>query len=213
MNRTEQHAFQAENGMEGLILAGGKGRRLGGLVKGLLPVAGIPLIQIIANEMQRVCDSTGIAVADPEQATRLHSFANEIYMDRIPGRGPLAAVSDAFIRARQPAVWISACDMPLVSSCAALYMNDRRTASGVQAAVPWIGGKLHPLQAVYSPECQYAAKHCLQQEEFRMMSFLQRIRFVSVTEEEFAAKGIDIRFVTNINTSEDYACWEPMKGE
>lgn len=190
--------------LEGVILAGGRGRRMGGVNKGRLQVSGVPMIESIAGQMRDACVSFSIAVASDEQAALYAGLGVPAYPDALPGCGPLAAVHAALCRAERPMVWISACDMPFVSAAAALVMKDALLSSGAEAAVPRIGGRLHPLQAVYRAECREAAYGCLAGGEYRMLALLERLNVVRLSEEHFAAEGIDCRFVANVNTPEEY---------
>lgn len=193
------------NELAGLILAGGKGRRMGGIDKGALTLSGIPLVEIICSRMKEVCVSVTIGVATSRQAETAARLvaADEIIIDQKPDSGPLPALYNALCLSDRT-LWVSACDMPFVSSNAAVWMKKELDRTGAEAVVPWIGGRHHPLQAVYRSGCREAIASCLEAGDLRMHALLERLHVANVTEEQLKSAGVDSRFVTNINTFEDY---------
>ncbi|CAM3112141.1 molybdenum cofactor guanylyltransferase [Paenibacillus lupini] len=192
------------NGLDGIILAGGQSRRMGGSMKALLPVGEQLMIERVREKMQLLCSNITAVAASEEQAKRLSDLKLVTVIDTSPGQGPLAALVTAFQYSRHSALWVSACDMPFVSEKAAALLVDYMERSGSMAAVPEINGRLHPLQAVYRAECAEQAQQCLLDGDYSMKGFLKRISYVRVTEEPFAAAGIHLNFVDNINTPDEY---------
>ncbi|SFE99325.1 molybdopterin-guanine dinucleotide biosynthesis protein A [Paenibacillus catalpae] len=188
----------------GVILAGGQSRRMGGMMKALLPIGEQFMIERIRDKMRLLCGSVTAIVASEEQAKLLSRLKLPSLLDTSPGQGPLAALHTALEYSRDSALWVSACDMPFVSEAAAACLIDRMEASGSMAAVPEINGQLHPLQAVYRGGCLEQAERCLQDGDYSMKGFLKRITYVRVTEETFRTFGIALSFVDNINTPEQY---------
>ncbi|WP_208403107.1 molybdenum cofactor guanylyltransferase [Paenibacillus sp. BK720] len=196
----------------GIILAGGQGRRMGGLMKALLPMEGRFMIEQVRDGMLPLCGSVTAVVASEEQAKLLSGLKLPCLIDTSPGQGPLAALHTAFEYNCYSALWVSACDMPFVSAKAASYLQHRMEESGSLAAVPEIKGQLHPLHAVYRAECLEQAERCLQEGDYSMKGFLKRIDYTRVPEEEFALAGIALSFVDNINTPEQYEEAKLRKG-
>jgi len=194
--------------LTGLILAGGASRRMGGVAKAFLPVEGQEMIRRVADRMEAVCAEVRIAAgaAGHPNLEELASQGYPLVFDAFADGGPLAGLLAGLSAAGEGIVWASACDMPFVSAEAAVWMAERleRTRGGELAAVPEIGGRLHPLQAVYRTECRREAEACLARGERKLTEFARRLRPLVICEEEFAAAGIDLRFVANVNTPEEY---------
>lgn len=80
-------------GLFGLILAGGLGRRMGGVDKPLLPLGGEPILSRIATRLRPQCPA-GLALSangDPHRFQTL--FDGPVLPDPVPGSaGPLAGV-------------------------------------------------------------------------------------------------------------------------
>ncbi|WP_435170949.1 molybdenum cofactor guanylyltransferase [Paenibacillus glycanilyticus] len=188
----------------GIILAGGQGRRMGGLMKALLPIGGQFMIERVRDNMLPLCGSVTAVVASEDQAKLLSGLRLPCLIDAAPGQGPLAALHTAFEYNCYSALWISACDMPFVSGKAAAILQHRMEESGSLAAVPEVNGRLHPLHAIYRAECLEQVERCLREGDYSMNGFLKRINYAKVPEEKFKAAGISHSFVDNINTPEQY---------
>lgn len=190
--------------LTGAILSGGHNRRMNGAIKALLPFGEGTILNRIAAEMGRVCTDRFVVAANEEQVLELEISGERIVRDLSPGKGPLAGLQAAFTYSKTEWVWISAGDMPFASASAASFMLRRLINSSVQAVIPDIGGRLHPLQAVYQVSCLRKVAYNLSEGRYRMMDWLQEIHTATVTEAEWLDAGINLRFVENLNTPEEY---------
>ena len=77
----------------GLILAGGLGRRMGGVDKTLLPLGGRPMLARIAERLRPQC-AAGLALsANGDPARFAEAFEGPVLPDPLPGLpGPLAGI-------------------------------------------------------------------------------------------------------------------------
>lgn len=77
----------------GLILAGGLGRRMGGVDKTLLPLGGSPLLGLIADRLRPQCPAGLVLSANGDPARFSGVFDGPILPDPVPDRpGPLAGI-------------------------------------------------------------------------------------------------------------------------
>jgi molybdopterin-guanine dinucleotide biosynthesis protein A len=77
----------------GLILAGGLGRRMGGVDKTLLPLGGEPLLSRIAARLRPQCPAGLALSANGDPARFPTMFEGPVLPDSVPGRpGPLAGI-------------------------------------------------------------------------------------------------------------------------
>jgi molybdenum cofactor guanylyltransferase len=132
--------------MIGVLLAGGRGRRLGGRSKAAIEVAGRPLASYPAAALAGVCDRVAI-VAKP--GTDLpHLPGVERWDEPEEPRHPVAGIVHALERAGAP-VLVVAADMPYVTpeTCASVVAG----GGSAPAAVAVAGGILQPLLGVYGP--------------------------------------------------------------
>jgi molybdopterin-guanine dinucleotide biosynthesis protein A len=127
-----------------VVLAGGAARRMGGVDKVAVPLAG-------ASSLDRVlascADAAGVVVVGPRRATaRAVTWCRE----EPPGGGPLAAVAAAVPYGQAPAVAVVAGDMPLAGAAVPVLLNALAARPDADAAVIVDGdGVRQPLAAVY----------------------------------------------------------------
>ncbi|WP_181128017.1 molybdenum cofactor guanylyltransferase MobA [Pseudomonas capeferrum] len=98
-----------------LILAGGRGQRMGGRDKGLELWRGEPLIAHVQKVVRPLTDDLIISCNRNQAAYQ--AFADQLAGDAEPGfPGPLAGVIAGLALARHPWVLILACDAPRVDA-------------------------------------------------------------------------------------------------
>lgn len=97
----------------GVILAGGLGRRMGGVDKGLQTLDGRPLVAHVAERLAPQVDE--LLINANQNADQYAAFATHIFPDRIPGfAGPLAGLHAALATASHPLVATAPCDSPFL---------------------------------------------------------------------------------------------------
>jgi len=193
-----------------VVLAGGKGTRMGMAEKALLEFEGRTIIERLLESLFRVVDEVILSVRDSAQKEKfmplLEKFpAREIRFcfDTLEDAGPLEGIRAGLIESRSEYSFVCAGDMPFVNSKIVAFLFDK--ANGHDAALPkWDDRMFEPLHAVYSrkliPEIEKAfekGKRSVLAPVFEMIDVV----FVEVLE----IKKIDpeLRTFANINTVED----------
>ncbi len=130
-----------------IVLAGGAGRRLGGVDKAMVVVGGVTLLD-------RVLAATSAAgrvvvVGPPRDLPESVLGTSE----RPPGGGPVAALVAGLELVEATMVAVLACDLPFVTAGTITSLAERMTADGAGAldGVQLVdeGGRRQPLTAVY----------------------------------------------------------------
>jgi molybdenum cofactor guanylyltransferase len=106
----------------GVILAGGKGRRVGGQDKGLLQVDGRPLISHIVDRIRPQVGS--LVINANRNVDSYRAFGHPVVQDRMGEfLGPLAGMASAMQNSDTPYLLSVPCDSPLVPAdlCVKLY--------------------------------------------------------------------------------------------
>jgi molybdenum cofactor guanylyltransferase len=136
-------------GTVGALLAGGRGRRLGGAGKATVELAGRPLLEYPLAALRAVTDELTV-VAKRDTALPSLDPAVTVWLEPDEPRHPLAGVVHALRRATGRPVLVCAADMPLVTPAvlARLLAADPGDA---RAVVPLAGGRLQPVCALYLP--------------------------------------------------------------
>ncbi|MDU0202939.1 molybdenum cofactor guanylyltransferase [Paenibacillus sp. MAH-36] len=195
--------------MTGVILAGGLNRRMGGKSKALLPIQDQPLLLRQLTEISRICNQT-IVVSNEPEAFQLLLASNPTPMnvqwvaDIYVQKGPLSGIHAAAKAATEQFMWIVGCDMPFISSDAAEAMKQLCQEANVDAVIPVIDGKIHPLHGIYSRLVGSEAEVLLKQEQYRLMGLLDHIDWLPAENAFFEKLKLSSKFVTNVNTPDEY---------
>jgi molybdenum cofactor guanylyltransferase len=189
----------------GVILAGGQGRRMGGVDKALIPLGGTRLIErAIARASVQVADLIINANGD---ARRFASLGLPVVPDRVGGfAGPIAGILAGFewMRKERPkARWLASfsCDTPFFPMDMVARLIEKGQSEKAKVAVAESGSRLHHVFAVWSAEISVSSEEILVQRSLRRVGdFIATFPNTSVS---FDAHPID-PFV-NINTPEELA--------
>lgn len=130
--------------LTGLVLAGGRSRRMG-RDKALLEVDGRLLVEHVARRLASICGRVLIAPGD----LALPHLPWEAVADREPGAGPLAAILGGLAATRTPLLAVVAVDMPDADPAVLVDLASRWDGWS-EAVVPRHAGRLEPLHAVYA---------------------------------------------------------------
>ena len=128
----------------GLILAGGQGRRMGGVDKGLRVLRGKPMVAWVLERFAPQVDEILInANQNHEQYARL---GHAVISDEIGGfAGPLAGLERGLARARHELIASVPCDSPFLPEHLVKNLRGALTAHNAQLAVAKTGDQPHPV--------------------------------------------------------------------
>ena len=102
-----------EPAITGIVLAGGQARRFGGQDKGLIELAGQPLIAHVLQRLRPQVDE--ILISANRNAERYSAFGHPVIPDREPDfPGPLAGLLAAGQAARHDWLLVCPCDTPFL---------------------------------------------------------------------------------------------------
>lgn len=196
-----------------IILAGGHSRRFG-QDKGLLNLAGKPLIRYVLDAVDDIVDEKTVVVSSKEQGdkyVRVMGPSVNIAIDKTITRGPLAGASTGFEDTCGEYSLLLACDTPfIIRDILDLLLE---LCVGRNACVPrWPNGNIEPLCAVYrrQPALQ-ASKIALERGELdvrSLLDILQCVRYVSTLVLE--QLDPELRSFFNINTALNLKTAEQM---
>jgi len=130
-----------------VILAGGRGRRMGGSDKGLVELEGLPLI---AHVLNGIAPQVGtILINANRNANQYEAFGYPVVSDALGGfQGPLAGFASAMAAASTPYILTLPCDGPLVPPDYATRMMDALETSGSEIAAAHDGDRVQPVHAL-----------------------------------------------------------------
>jgi len=128
----------------GVVLAGGQGRRMGGVDKGLVTFAARPMV---AHVLERLAPQVGDVLINANQnADRYAAFGYPVFGDDVGGfAGPLAGLHAALRRAAHSLVATAPCDSPFLPGDLVARLGRELSARNAQLAVAKTFDQPHPV--------------------------------------------------------------------
>jgi len=195
-------------GVTAVILAGGKGNRLG-CNKALLKIGDTYLLEILVSNIKAMSDRI-LLVVSPHDYNHLLSIHSSLFSsncvsvicDSIPNQGPLLGLIEALKWSDEEWIFLVGCDMPFIEKPLVRLIYQSRK-KGSQVLVPQLNNFLEPLHAFYHRSCLKAAETAYKQGKRKIKDFYPFVN-VSVLEEKAmrVIKDYQISFF-NINSAED----------
>ncbi len=190
--------FTRKQDITGVILVGGKSRRMG-RDKALLEVAGRLLIERVL-ELFRENFKRVILVGD--RAERFAGFGLPVLPDICPGSA-LGGIFTGLNVAETDYIFVAPCDLPFPNACVLRYLCS--LGSGFDAVVPKTALGYEPLFALYSKSCLAPMWGQLESGDFCACAYYPQVRVRYVPYEELAHLDWDGKAFLNINTPEEFA--------
>ena len=128
----------------GVVLAGGLGRRMGGVDKGLRELRGRPLAAWVIERFAPQVDE--VLINANQNADAYGRFGYRVIADAIGGHaGPLAGLHAGLTAARHPLVATAPCDSPFLPLDLVARLYTALHAHKAQLAVAKTGTQPHPV--------------------------------------------------------------------
>jgi len=133
------------HGVSGIVLAGGLGRRMGGVDKGLQLLHGRPMIaHVLARLAPQVDD---IVINANQNLERYAAFGHRVVSDRVSGfAGPLAGLHAGLAAVAHPLAVTVPCDSPFLPADLVARLAEQLGANDL--AVAKTGDQPHPVFAL-----------------------------------------------------------------
>jgi len=128
----------------GVVLAGGLGRRMGGVDKGLQILHGRPMAAWVAKRLAPQVDE--LLINANQNAERYAALGHRIIADQVPGfAGPLAGLHAALSAASHPWVATAPCDSPFLPTDLVARLSDALITRNADLAVDRTFDQPHPV--------------------------------------------------------------------
>ncbi|MCX8085924.1 MAG: molybdenum cofactor guanylyltransferase [Rhodocyclaceae bacterium] len=133
----------AVSNVTGLILAGGRGLRMGGADKGLIPYQGQPLV---ASVLARLAPQVGgLIISANRNLATYRAFGHPVVTDELAGfQGPLAGLASALAICPTPWLVSVPCDCPALPLDLVARLYAAAQSAGAALAVAQAAGRLQP---------------------------------------------------------------------
>jgi len=183
----------------GVLLAGGKSRRMGEdkryLVVGeqTLLDRGLAVLRSIFCEVLVV-----IAQDSPPLDVEVH-----VVRDLVPECGSLGGLYTGLTQATTPYIFVVACDMPFLDPAVIAQFTSRRATADIVMAK--LRGQLHPMHALYGKQCLPVVEQMIRAHQLKIQEIVSnaslRVRYV--TEADLLTIDPSGRSFQNVNTPAD----------
>jgi molybdopterin-guanine dinucleotide biosynthesis protein A len=131
----------------GVILAGGRATRMGGRDKGLLPLAGKPMVEWVMAALKP--QVTDIIINANRNLDTYAAYGYRVVSDRLHGFcGPLAGIASSMESASTPYIVTTPCDSPLVPLDLAHRLYRALRVNRAEISVAHNGERLQPVFAL-----------------------------------------------------------------
>jgi molybdenum cofactor guanylyltransferase len=137
------------SGVSGIVLAGGQGRRMGGVDKGLQPLRGKPMAQWALERLAPQVDE--VLINCNQNLDAYARFGHRVVPDEIGGfAGPLAGLHAGLKAASHPLLVTVPCDSPFLPLDLVARLKDRLGQNDL--AVAKTGDQAHPVFSLVRKE-------------------------------------------------------------
>lgn len=215
MRKTESEGQTIQ--VSGIVLAGGKSRRMG-RNKAFLELDGIPLLARVLARVSALCSEVLIVANDVDAYAR---FGVRVVSDVYPGKGSLGGIYSGVLAAREEYALVVACDLPFLNEALLRYLISLAPQADViipRAHAPRGPARdvtryaeldvkesgLQATHAVYSKRCLAPMRARLLANDLRIINFLDEVRVRIVEPDEVARFDPEGWTFFNVNTPEDW---------
>lgn len=181
----------------GLVLAGGRGSRMGGADKGWIAYDEVPLIERVIGRLRPQVDDLLISAnrnLERYRALGVTTLTDDMRIGEFAG--PLAGVLAGFGATRHPWLAVVPCDAPDLPPDLVRRLRAGAATANRRSAVACSSGRMQPLFCLLHRDLRQSLEAFLEAGERKVADWLVRIEAVSVAFE-------DARAFVNVNAPHD----------
>jgi molybdopterin-guanine dinucleotide biosynthesis protein A len=190
------------NRIAGVVLCGGKSSRMG-RPKLSLPFGTETMLARVVRIVSEVVSPVVVIAATGQELPELPA-GTLVAVDDIPDQGPLGGLAAglALLRGRAEAVYLSACDVPLLKP---QFVQALIEALGRhELAVPWDGEYFHPLAAAYRLTVESRVNRLIAESRLSIHRLAQECDARRVAVQELRAVDAELVSLRNVNSPDQY---------
>ncbi len=184
----------------GVVLVGGKGRRMG-RDKVLMPVNGKPIIEEI---LEKIAPLFAEALVVGHHRPEFDELKIQSHPDIIPDCGVLGGIYTGLTLAQTPFIFAIASDMPFLDT--ALVRSITEARHGADAVIPKGSRGFEPLFAIYSTSCLSQIRENIERGSLKVLEALEGMNVLN-PEIPPAPEGTPDP-LSNLNTPQDLSLLE-----
>jgi len=188
-----------ETEVTGILLAGGKSRRMGEDKRHLL-VGEQTLLERGLAVLHSIFQEVLVVIAQDSPPLGIDV---RVVRDLVPDCGSLGGLYTGLIQATSPCIFVVACDMPFLNQGVIAQFTSRRGTADIVMAR--LADRLHPMHALYSKRCLPVLEQMIQARKLKIQELVSQpsLRVQYVTETDLSSIDPSGRSFYNVNTLED----------
>ncbi len=155
------------------ILSGGNSQRMG-FDKQLITIDGL----LLRDYQSQILNSLFNEVIVVTQHPSLYDHSVKCVKDLLPYSCPLTGIYSALSETKYDAVFVIACDMPIIDIDLIKLMSDEFEDKNPDVCIPFYGDYFEPLYGFYSKRCQATIKQYLEKGERKIRTFYDEINLL-----------------------------------
>jgi molybdopterin-guanine dinucleotide biosynthesis protein A len=190
-----------------IVLAGGKGKRLG-QAKATLRLGERTIIEDVVDEMAGLTSEV-IVVTSNSQNDLPHDLNARVFTDVHPGKSALGGVYTGLVKSSNRYNLVVACDMPFLNLDLLEHMIS--LAPGVDIVTIKVGQNVEPLHAVYSKGCIDHIENMFEKDDLQVSHLLDAVKVRYIDEDELDVYDPHHLSFFNINNKTDLARAKKLK--
>jgi molybdopterin-guanine dinucleotide biosynthesis protein A len=183
----------------GVLLAGGKSRRMGEDKRHLV-VGERTLLERGLRVLQSIFREVLVVIAQDSPPLGVDA---RVVRDLVPDCGSLGGLYTGLTHATTPYIFVVACDMPFLNQPVIAQFTSQTAIADIVIAK--LDGRLHPMHALYSKRCVPALEKMIRARQLKIQEIVSelslRVRYV--TEADLLTIDPSGRSFYNVNTMAD----------
>jgi molybdopterin-guanine dinucleotide biosynthesis protein A len=183
----------------GVLLAGGKSRRMGE-DKRYLVVGEQTLLERGLGVLRSIFQEVLVVIAQDSPPLGVDA---RVVRDLVPDCGSLGGLYTGLTQATAPCIFVVACDMPFLNQAVIAQFTSRRATADIVMAK--LAARLHPMHALYGKRCLPALEQMIRARQLKIQEIVSHasLRVQYVTEADLLTIDPSGRSFHNVNTPED----------
>jgi molybdopterin-guanine dinucleotide biosynthesis protein A len=190
----------------GVLLAGGKSRRMGE-DKRYLVMGGETLLERGLGVLRSVFQEVLVVIAQDSPPVGVDA---KVVRDLVPECGSLGGLYTGLMQATTPCIFVVACDMPFLDQAVIAQFTSRRATADIVMAK--LAARLHPMHALYGKRCLPVLEQMIQARQLKIQEVVSHasLRVQYVTETDLSSIDPSGRSFQNVNTPADFEAARSM---
>jgi len=188
-----------ENQVTGVLLAGGKSRRMGE-DKRYLIVGDQTLLERGLAVLRSIFQEVLVVIGQDSSPLDLDA---RVVRDLVEDCGSLGGVYTGLMQATTPHIFVVACDMPFLDQTVITQFTSRRGTADIVMAR--LAARLHPMHALYGKGCLTVMRQMILARQLKVQELVahRSLRVQYITEADLLTIDPSWRSFNNVNTPAD----------